>query len=130
MRPATSGSFQKGHKKSVGGKGRHAEARKKERDAKFLSRGLGYELEKATREGNLSVSAAMRINRRLIRTALRGVDADSNRAIKEIYDRMEGRPVQGVELTGRDRKPIEIIRRDMTPQEAARIFQSMLKDDE
>lgn len=127
LRPPTSGSFQKGHRKSVGGRGRDAEARRKEYDRKFLTRGLLHELERKSRDGNgISVTNAQRVIRQLVRLAGRG-DA---KAIKEIFDRVEGRPIQGVELTGRDKKPIEVIRRDMTPQEAARIFQSMLKDED
>lgn len=50
-------------------------------------------------------------------------------AIKFLTDRVEGKAVQAVELSGPDGKPIEQITATMSATEAARIYTQMMRDE-
>ena len=67
------------------------------------------------------------LNMRLLALALKG----DIKAIREIYSRIEGEPVQTTYLSGIDGNPIEMtatsINLDMTAEEAAKIYLDKLK---
>jgi hypothetical protein len=63
-----------------------------------------------------------------ITKSLLGMAADGElAAIKEVFDRVEGKPVQAVELTGANQGPLVVINASMTPADAAREYARTLE---
>lgn len=90
---------------------------------RFLSQSLVSQLNETDRN---NVSKFHKIASRMIEAAL---DGDSL-MIKEIFDRVEGKAVQAVELSGPDGSAISTIATGMTPAEAARLYASTIGSEE
>lgn len=67
--------------------------------------------------------------KRLIDIGMTGDDKDSVRAITELMNRMEGKPMQAVEHSMNPDRPLEMVHRTMSPAEAARNYQKLLRRD-
>ena len=125
-RPPTKTSFKPGHKLSVGNRGHTLERRQAKR---VISSAIMHMLESKIRNKDGSLSRyADRIAKNLLTIATSN-SKQAVHAIKEIIDRTEGRAIQAIELSGPDKGPVEMITREMTPAEAARVYQRMLRED-
>lgn len=104
--------FQPGHKHGVGNGGRKVR--------KWLTQSL-------VRELNDMDPRTRRNNYRLVAQALvtAGIAGDMV-AVKEIFNRVEGRVPMGVEMSGPDGEPIQNITSNMTPAEAAKLYADTL----
>jgi len=111
--------FKKGNKAGVGNRGYTKEARHRKR---YMMAALEHAFEIAGANPRGISKAALRICQRMLKQAEQG----NNFAQKEIFDRMEGRAVQGVEITGREGKPIQMITKEMSLKEARRILEGNL----
>lgn len=128
-KPKKPGTFEKGHRVSIGNKS-NTDVPRKRREHKFISSAIEEALQRkiADPKGNGNPSTYMRrIAERLVHTAAYGKASEATRAAKEIMDRLEGKPKQAIELTGKDRGPVQMITREMTDAEASRVFQGMLR---
>lgn len=120
----------KGNKNAVGNKGR-TNYRQQQHEKLFISSAVRDALRKKIADGKNPSTYLARIAERLVDTAANGKKAsDRIAATKEIMDRLEGKPSQRVEVTGKNRGPITMITREMSDAEAARIVQGMLRDDD
>ena len=90
------------------------------RQKRFMTAALVDELIKSAddEEGFLT-----RITKALLEKASMG----ELMAIKEVFDRVEGKAVQAVELTGANQGPLMIINASMTPADAAREYARTLE---
>lgn len=62
--------------------------------------------------------------RRIVRKLVEKAEAGDIQAIKEIFDRVEGKPTAAVELTGADGEPLE----PTTPRDLARAVLAVLRE--
>lgn len=121
--------FKKGNKIGIGNKGQR-DAPKKRQERRMISSAVEEALRKQINDGKNPSKYIDRIATRLVKIAATGKASDAIRAIREIMDRLEGRPAQKVEVTGKDRGPIQMITREMSDAEAARIVQAMIREDD
>jgi hypothetical protein len=107
--------FTKGHRLSVGNAGNNLDVRRRKR---FLTEGLIHIL---TIEDPKKRERLM--DRMLKKYASLAVNGKGRAdVIRDIFDRVEGKPVQAVELTGKDGAAIKTITGQMTIEEAARAY--------
>ena len=92
----------------------------KRRQKRFMTAALIDEL---TKQGEAEEGALLEIVRKLLTLAKDGELA----AIKELFDRVEGKAVQAVELTGANQGPLQLITASMTPADAAREYARTLE---
>jgi glutaminase len=89
---------------------------------RFMTAALVEELIKS---GDDEEGFLIQITKKLLGLAASGEMA----AIKEVFDRVEGKPVQAVELTGANQGPLMIINASMTPADAAREYARTLESE-
>jgi hypothetical protein len=119
------GRFQPGHKLSGGARGPIGKLAKRFLTAAVIDR--LQQVEKVKGQKGAGIVALHKLADVLVQKAIQGEDMH---AIREVFDRVEGRPVQAVELSGVNGKPFETINRQMTPDEAARAYaQTLIEPD-
>jgi hypothetical protein len=93
-------------------------------------RALGYEYEEVTKEVKTDKAGA--IISKHIKSVTKFLPGDVK--AQEVWlrnrDPKNWNQKQGVELSGPDGKPVEVINHDMDPKEAAKIYSQMIKGDE
>src|SRR5260221_11311193 len=92
---------------------------------RFLTQSLISELNELDPAENMAKFRVM--VRRLVERAI-APDADFM-AIKEIFDRVEGRSVQAMEVSGRDGRPAEVLTVNMSLAEISRLYADTLGSD-
>ena len=78
------------------------------------------------RDGTAS-TYAYKMAKRICDIALKGPDKAAVLAMREIADRTEGKAAQRIDIAGIPEMPVQMITREMTDAEAARIVNSMLR---
>lgn len=120
--------FTKDHTRSLGNKGHTIAVRRSKQYARSV---LLHALELHSgldREGR--DKAMLKLSKEIIEIGLGNRDPKQQMAaIKEIYDRVDGKPNQAVEVSGPERKPIQIITKDMSLTEASRLLREELGKD-
>lgn len=118
------GQFQPGHKLSGGARGPIGKLAKRFLTAAVIDR--LQEVEKIKGGPAAGIMALHRLADVLVRNALGG----DQHAINAVFDRVEGKPIQAVELSGRDGKAFVTISGEMSPEEAARAYaQTLIETD-
>lgn len=124
--------FQPGNKLAKGGYG-HPPYRSQK--GRFLTRALEDKLEAFCEDQDPAERGkAIRYADAIVRNLVRAAAWDSDpyvriAAAKVIFERIEGKPQQKVEVSG-GKTPIQVIGRAMSPVEAMRSLQQMLDDDD
>jgi hypothetical protein len=115
---------------SAGFGNQHAKAKPiHRRIQKAFSNEIERQLEKLVidKNGRKLGRTLEQLTKRLIDIGLNGADKDAIKAIDVLMDRMEGKPSQAIEHSMNPDKPLEMVHRTMTPAEAARKYQAMLR---
>jgi hypothetical protein len=100
------------------------------RAKRFLTASLIAALDKKIRNSKDPSSAADRMIQRLLEFVDTAEPPHALKAMGEIFDRVEGKPTQAIELTGADKGPVEQITREMTPAEAAAAYRRTLEEEQ
>lgn len=95
----------------------------------LYKRANGFEYEEVTKEAKTDVSG--KVISKHVKTVKKLVIGDVKAQETWLRNRDPNwNQKQGVELSGPDGKPVEVINHDMDPKEAAKIYSQMIKGDE